>query len=707
MAVRVLRAKTIKTFLLVSVMTVSLFSMMGRFAFAEQTDISYGYSKVYGENDWNNLVRLVALEHDAENNLYITGYFYGTNDFDPTSGTDVRAPGGQQGAYLTKMNADGTYGWTKVVDGIGNEYGANVAIGSDGSVYFALQYSSPTDLDPGPGTVIRSSTFYDMAVVKLDSNGNYITSFNTTVTGTGIVYMFDLALDSQSNIYTTGRFIGTADLDPTSGVDTQTSGSSGAAQDIVLTKINANGTYGWSKHTSSTTTSQQASTLAIDSSDNIYIGGRFEGTTDFDPGAGTDSRTNNIQYAAFISKYQANGTYDWTKTIGNASGSTYISSIVIDSSDNIYAGGAFAGTTDFDPGAGTNNIASAGSSDGYLMKFDTGGVAAWTKTIGGTSNDDVTRIALDSSGGLYLWGNFSGTTDLDPGVGTHNESSLQNDFFILKLTSTGIYEWSGRTAISGSGYTYTDGETMTIDNNNNIYYGGIYYDTIDLDPLAGTDSHSASVEDAFITKIVQTTYQQITGLSAGLTAETLSSVDATDNNIPSGTSTTIRLGKTGGVPIADVSTSFNSDLNWSGVTADSDAASGKAFAHNITTAAGAASSFTLYIPKLAGHNGVGICPGATSLSAVQASCANVYYLTNGVDSALSTATINSMEYWKVTGLTGTGGFSTVVSTATAGSSSGALANTGDSQLVTQLLGYAILGIGGVLLIRTLLRRQRR
>ena len=186
---------------------------------------------------------------------------------------------------------------------------------------------------------------------------------------------------------------------------------------------------------------------------------------------------------------------------------------------------------------------------------------------------------------------------------------------------------------------------------------------------------------------------RITGLPPTLAATTLSDTDATDNTIENGTSTTVRLSLSDTTPIADIETTFSSDLDWSTVTAESDPGTGKAFVHNLTAADGTAGTYTLYIPKLAGDDRVGICPGASSLAAVSDQCSGLYYLIEGEDDNLETVTIDGQDYWAVSGLTGTGGFSAAALDEGTDSDTGVLAETGSSTHFTLLMATLLLIIG--------------
>jgi len=56
---------------------------------------------------------------------------------------------------------------------------------------------------------------------------------------------------------------------------------------------------------------EEGYSVAVDSSGNVYTTGYFEGTVDFDPGAGTTNLTSNGNYDVFVSKLDSSGNLVW------------------------------------------------------------------------------------------------------------------------------------------------------------------------------------------------------------------------------------------------------------------------------------------------------------------------------------------------------------------------------------------------------------
>ncbi|MBK8822372.1 MAG: hypothetical protein IPN58_07090 [Anaerolineales bacterium] len=159
--------------------------------------------------------------------------------------------------------------------------------------------------------------------------------------------------------------------------------------------------------------------IVVDSIGNVYTTGLFQDTVDFDPGAGVTDLVSIGFQDTFISKLDSNGDYVWAKSMGGINLDSGVD-IALDSYGNVYTMGVFMDTVDFDPGAGTTNLISAGNKDTFLSKLDSHGDYIWAKSIGGTDLDYGTSIALDVSGNIHMAGYFYGTADFDPGAGIAN-----------------------------------------------------------------------------------------------------------------------------------------------------------------------------------------------------------------------------------------------------------------------------------------------
>ena len=306
-----------------------------------------------------------------------------------------------------------------------------------------------------------------------------------------------ITTDVLGNVYTTGwfsDFSGNADFDP--GTDTLNLTWAGST-DIFIQKLDPNGNLIWAKSMGGTG-SDYGISITNDALGNVYTTGYFEGTVDFDPGAGTLNLTSAGSTDIFVQKLDPNGNLIWAKSMGGTS-SDYGNSIATDAIGNVYTTGFFEGSVDFDPGAGTLNLTSAGSYDIFIQKLDSNGNLIWAKSMGGTGSDYGTSITNDALGNMYTTGSFEGTVDFDPGAGTFNLTSAgYNDIFIQKLDPNGNLIWAG--SMGGIG---TDiGISITTDALGNVCTTGRFRDTADFDPGAGTlNLTSAGDYDIFVQKL--------------------------------------------------------------------------------------------------------------------------------------------------------------------------------------------------------------
>ncbi|MGZ4035931.1 MAG: SBBP repeat-containing protein, partial [Bacteroidia bacterium] len=410
-----------------------------------------------------------SIAVDAAGNVYTTGCFIGTVDFDPGAGTYNLTSDTTDNIFISKLDASGNFVWAKEMSGTGSSNsgaGTSIVVDATGNVYTTGCFSGTIDFDPGVGIVNLTSGLggQETFISKLDASGNFVWAKKISGAGSGdSSFGNSIAIDAADNVYTTGSFQGTIDFDPGAGTFDITSGVGG--MDIFISKLDASGSFVWAKQMPCAWgASGNAGSIAIDAAGKIYTTGYFHGTIDFDPGAGTFN-LNAINTDIFISKLDASGNFVWAKNMGGSgsSDSGYGSSIAVDSADNVYSMGYFYGTVDFDPGVGIDSLTAVGTTNMFVSKLDAYGDFVWAKNIGGsaTSYSQGYSLALDIADNVYTTGAFIGTVDFDPGAGIDSlTSNTSGDIFISKLDGSGNFVWAVQ---MGGASSYIQGCSITVD----------------------------------------------------------------------------------------------------------------------------------------------------------------------------------------------------------------------------------------------------
>ncbi len=431
---------------------------------------------------------------DASGNVYTTGSFEGTADFDPGVGTFNLTSAGAGDIFISKLDASGNFVWAKSIGGTINDYGLSVAVDASGNVYTAGYFRDIADFDPSVGTfnLASVSNSDDVFISKLDANGDFV--WAKTLGGSNTDKCSGIKIDASGNLLITGSFKGTADFDPGAGIFNLTSAG---IDDVFVSKLDTNGDFVWAKAIGGTSADVSLA-IAVDATGNVYTCGYFTGAVDFDPGVGTDTLTSSI-YNIFISKLDANGNFVWAKhMVGSGDVSQ---AIAVDAAGNIYTTGYMQGTTDFDPGAGTFTLTAVGAFDIFISKLDANGDFVWAKRMGALNNEAGLSIAADATGNVYTSGYFGDTVDFDPSAGTTNLVAPGGNYsiFISKLDANGNFVSAKNIGNSnGSCASYA----IKLDAADNIYASGYYTSTTDFDPNTGVSNlTSQGNNDVFVLKL--------------------------------------------------------------------------------------------------------------------------------------------------------------------------------------------------------------
>ncbi len=381
-----------------------------------------------------------AVKTDASGNVFVTGSFDGTVDFDPGSGvSNLVSLGGYNDAFVLKLNASGNFVWVKQFGGPDSDVGTDVTVDGAGNVIAVGGFQSTVDFDPGtgsypltaPGTSSVSAGNQQGYIVKMDNAGNFIWAGG--ILGGGFSLARSVITDATNDIYFCGNFNGTKDFNIGPGTYTMTS-SSGQSSSYIM-KVTAAGNFVWAKGSGQGPNSQ-ANDIALDGAGNLYATGNYG--LGFDFGPGTTTLTTAGGSDIYVLKLDITGNFIWAKSVGSASGYEDGTGIAADAAGNTYISGFFGGTGDFDPNAGISNLtylAGPSGTDAFLLKLNSAGSLVFAEAMGGTTgNTCAWDITVDAQHNIYTCGGFFATVDFDKSAATvTGTSNGGEDIYIQKF----------------------------------------------------------------------------------------------------------------------------------------------------------------------------------------------------------------------------------------------------------------------------------
>ena len=428
-----------------------------------------------------------TVASDAAGNMYLTGNFSATVDFDPGAGIFNLTAFGQYDGFVLKLDPLGNFMWAKQFGGVNEEFSENIAVDNTGNVIIGGHYIGTADFNPGPSTFnLTSNGSEDIFILKLDPSGSFL--WAKSIGGVNSDQNFAVEVDPSGNVYAVGVFTFTVDFDPGAGnFNLNFSNGNG-----YIFKLDASGNFSWAKQIKA-----GVEDIHIDAAGNIYLTGNFGGTVDFDLGAGVFNLTASAS-DMYVTKLNSAGNFTWAKKMG---GNLSIESISIctDLNGNIYTTGRFEGTVDFNPGAATNNITSNGEWDAFISKLDASGNFVWVDKIGGANWEYAFGVDVDASGNVYIGGAFQDVVDFDPGAGITSLTSFGLvNAYTLKLNSSGNLLWVVPFNSFDQIYSYA----IAANDDGTCYVAGDFSSSADFNPAPGFQFISpVGGADAYICKL--------------------------------------------------------------------------------------------------------------------------------------------------------------------------------------------------------------
>lgn len=429
------------------------------------------------------------------------------------------------------------------------------------------KFNGTRDLDLGPGVMeIVGGGAYSTFIATIQADGTL--DWAVALTSTNGINGSNVAVAPDGSIILTGSFRGTADLDASPTSETPVTSSNGNSDwDVFMTKYSSDGDFVWG-FSQGSAYDDLSTRITVDGSGNIFHCQRARGSFDMDPGPGTVTFAAGNDGTGVMSKYAADGTFQWyvvpgstpislrvlangniigvfgfsgqwtvgtapdTITLGNTALSgayaivrfnaqgipqqgVYISGIqsvsaAIGADGAVTMAGAITDESDLDPGPGTNIHTPNGVYDPFALRVNADMEGVWSVNWGNEFSDDINKMDIDGYGNVYIVADLYGPYDVDPGPGEYllDNVNSTNSYLLMLNAEDGTMGFAARLMESETGFLNAYGIRLAADGTIITY--GAFRATAPVDPW--TDSFSLTVQTVQTEEVYICTFDQAIGL---------------------------------------------------------------------------------------------------------------------------------------------------------------------------------------------------
>lgn len=222
--------------------------------------------------------------------------------------------------------------------------------------------------------------------------------------------------------------------------------------------------------------------VAIAPDGSVYVTGFFAGPTDFGGGPiGIDA------IDGFVAKYDADGNHLWSFAIGG-DGNDFGIDVALHPAGGIAVTGYFdSPLAEF----GGGDFVNLGGTDVFVARYDEDGGHLWSRTDGGTSDEQALGVATSTFGQVVIAGFFTGEVDF--GSGPH-VSLGDNDVFVARYDSLGV----GDGSVAAGGTSSDLATDVAVDAAGNIVAVGHFEGEADF----GSGPHVSAGDDDIFAMVI-------------------------------------------------------------------------------------------------------------------------------------------------------------------------------------------------------------
>jgi hypothetical protein len=320
------------------------------------------------------LVTVSSLCIDNQNNVYATGLYTDTTNFNINGNSRILYSSNRQNAYFSKYDKFGNHiNVTRIGGDSCYSKGDKLEIDKIGNIIIKGTYRKPCKVYDTQNTLIGNSSNFNIFFCKYSPLGDF--SFfasiagksntgTTEVVGIGKAPTETMKINSKNEIVCSGYYNGFLDFDPSpdslilQGIN-----------DSYILHLDTLGRLKWAGRIGGNQYADVIYDLKLDSNDDIFVAGSYTGLCDFNLGAGISVLTStSTSSTAFVAGYsKTNGNLNWVKDYKSQKSETF--SLVFDKLNNLYVIGYYTNNCDFSDNSSSFLLGTNGTNDLFLAKY--------------------------------------------------------------------------------------------------------------------------------------------------------------------------------------------------------------------------------------------------------------------------------------------------------------------------------------------------
>ncbi len=333
------------------------------------------------------------------------------------------------------------------------DHGRVCAYDNQDNLYVAGTFTSQITIDGVQYSCTDpiNGSFLDIFIAKFDSTNTcqWVKIFG----GYDRDDIYGLKINDQGDIFIAGHVSAgvsfSDDFDPQVGY-----------WDGFAAKLNTDGQFIW-VNTFGNSTIDFVYDLEIDSHDNVYIAGHFQGIVNH----GATVLTSQGDKDIFVTKIDSTGNFAWSVSAGGT-GLDYAQALSIDEhqdSVEVYIGGSFSASCQF----GNITPPSAGGRECFVARLDNNQNWDYVKSFVCGTRDWIGDIYVDENSCVFVGGSYTNNIVIDDYVLQTNYTGSNS--FIFKMDHEGLIEWLEPITDNGSNVVYR----ITPGNDDNLIVCGM------------------------------------------------------------------------------------------------------------------------------------------------------------------------------------------------------------------------------------------